>query len=132
MLPIPDLSQLDPDEQIRRNLIARPNLSPGLNLPGIGPSAPPASPSSLTGGVHPAHTGPIETSGLGKLGAMPDPPMEQPQVPSMSPAQSKLNFLRSSPAGVDQLHPKSVIGKVGKVGLQGLDMIGSIAAPGMM
>lgn len=111
MTSIPDLSQLDPDQQIKRNLIARPDLRPGVLLPPVVP--PPPSTQGVQGSQ------------------MPDPAPPVVAQPNISPAQSRVDFLRQSPSGISQLHPKSTIGKIGKGALQGLDFLGSTLAPGI-
>lgn len=110
MTSIPDLSQLNDPNQ--KPLIARPDLRPGVLLPPVVPPPP-------------------STEGMRSAQTMPDPAAPAIAAPSISPAQSRVDFLRESPAGVNELHPKSTIGKVGKGILQGLDMLGSTFAPGI-
>lgn len=127
MALIPDLSQLNPDEQIQRNLIARPDLRPGVLLPPVGP---PPKPGASQNGSSPVQQ--PNVSGIGRLGTMPDPAEPVIAPPNLSPAQSRAEFLRQSSSGIEQLHPKSTIGKIGKDVLRVGDALGSIAAPGVM
>ena len=114
-----DLNQLDPEEQIRRPLIAKPDLTPGLNLPPIGP--------------------PPQVQGIGGTQHMPDPAMVRPLPPTRAMQdESDLARLQNAPrflgsqSGIASLKPKNTLGKLGKDLLGGLDMIGSIATPGLM
>lgn len=127
MAPIPDLSQLNPEDDIRRSLIARPDLRPGVLLP---PVVPP--PSSRASQPASAPVPQPKVTGIGRLGSMPDPAEPAIAAPNISPAQSRVDFLRQSPSGIEQLHPKSTIGKIGKDVLRVGDAIGSTFAPGIM
>lgn len=127
MTSTPDLSQLDPDEQLRRNalamrasvipqqptsaagpVIAPPSVAQGVNLPGVGPAAD-------------ANTSPGDSA----------------RVRGLSQDEAQLSQLKNAPrfmgaqSGIASLKPQSTLGKVGKGILGGLDVIGSTLAPGL-
>src|SRR6185437_1512075 len=112
----PDLSQLNPDDELQRNMrmgmrvvvpqqdtgaqgpvIAPPSVSPGVNLPPVG-----AQPNKIA--------------------------QDESQLENLKNAPKFLG----SQSGIASLKPQSTIAKVGKGILGGLDTIGSIAAPGLM
>ena len=115
MTSTPDLSQLDPEEQLRRNSLAmRASVQPQMNTGAAGPVI---APPSVSPGLNLPPVGPV-----GKLGQ----------------DEAELSRLKSSPkfmgeqSGIASLKPQSTLGKIGKGILGGLDTIGSIATPGLM
>jgi hypothetical protein len=114
-----DLNQLNPDEEIQRNMRLGSRL---------------ATPQQDTGARGPLIPAPNLSAGVNL------PPVGQPPITSRPPTVSpidrdrqRLDQLETGPqSGIEALHPKSTLGKIGKLGLRGLDVIGSIAAPGAM